>query len=112
MIRIIIYSFFLLLSVPKQIFASDQKMSAIDHPESISAKEICCPYSDGDHHAHNRRSVIVRKLQKALIKKGARIRADGIYGPNTHKALSDFQRAYKLTPTGNLDSATKKALGL
>lgn len=57
-------------------------------------------------------SAFWKKVQTALIAKGAKIKADGYAGPMTKKAILDFQKANKLKATGKLDKATKKALGL
>ena len=57
-------------------------------------------------------SAFWKKVQTALIAKGAKIKADGFAGPATRKALVAFQKANKLKATGKVDAATKKALGL
>ena len=49
----------------------------------------------------------VRALQRALG-----IEADGEFGPQTRAALQRAQRSHGLPPTGRLDAATAKALGL
>lgn len=55
----------------------------------------------------------VRQAQKALHDRGFRTGGiDGQMGPQTQAALVNFQRAEKLQPTGKLDGATMKALGL
>ncbi len=57
-------------------------------------------------------SMFVMKVQKALVAKGAKIKADGFFGPMTRKAIMAFQKTHKLKVTGHVDAATKKALGL
>ncbi len=57
-------------------------------------------------------SAFTMKVQKALIAKGAKIKADGFFGPATRKAIVAFQKTHKLKATGHVDAATKKALGL
>jgi len=49
----------------------------------------------------------VRALQRALG-----VQADGEFGPQTRAALQRAQRSHGLPPTGRLDAATAKALGL
>jgi cell wall-associated NlpC family hydrolase len=49
----------------------------------------------------------VRALQRALG-----VEADGVFGPQTRAALRRAQRSHGLPPTGRLDAATAKALGL
>jgi len=57
-------------------------------------------------------SAYMMKVQKALIAKGAKIKADGFFGPASRKALMDYQKVHKMNVTGRVDAATKKALGL
>ncbi|MHB8368544.1 MAG: peptidoglycan-binding domain-containing protein [Leptospirales bacterium] len=57
-------------------------------------------------------SAFWKKVQTALIAKGAKIKADGFAGSATHKAILAFQKANKLKATGKINAATKKALGL
>ena len=57
-------------------------------------------------------SAFWKKVQTALIAKGAKIKADGFSGPATRKALMAFQKANKLKANGRVDAATKKALGI
>ena len=62
--------------------------------------------------AKRKPSAFVMKVQKALVSKGAKIKADGFFGPATRKAIVAFQKTHKLKATGHVDAATKKALGL
>jgi len=49
-------------------------------------------------------------VRAAQLKMG--ITADGIYGPNTKAALTSFQSAHGLPPSGVLDPATLRLMGL
>lgn len=68
----------------------------------------CPPPCSTIRHKHS----FTLKIQKALISRGASIKADGKFGPASRKALIKFQKTHNLKPTGKIDSATKKALGL
>ncbi|HYG87833.1 MAG TPA: peptidoglycan-binding domain-containing protein [Azospirillum sp.] len=54
----------------------------------------------------------VRNVQQALNDNGSQIAVDGRWGPETQKALEDFQRSRDLKPTGRLDAETRAALNL
>ena len=56
----------------------------------------------------------VTTLQEQLIAGGAYLAggADGVFGPATQRALTQFQRWNGLEPTGTLDDATAALLGL
>ena len=59
--------------------------------------------------------VNVRELQQALnvqLKSKRKLKVDGDFGSNTRKALMEFQRVNKLAANGQVDEATRKALGL
>ncbi|WP_405279376.1 peptidoglycan-binding protein [Methanobrevibacter sp.] len=63
--------------------------------------------------------VMVKKIQKALIKKGyyksssgKAYKVDGNYGDLTVKAVKQFQNAKKLKVTGKVDEKTAKKLGI
>ena len=62
---------------------------------------------------------MVKKIQKALIKKGyyksssgKAYKVDGNYGDLTVKAVKQFQKAKKLKVTGKVDEKTAKKLGI
>lgn len=55
----------------------------------------------------------VRAIQNALNAlniSGSRIEVDGEFGPQTRRAVIDFQRANNLTPTGVVDNITANLL--
>jgi peptidoglycan hydrolase-like protein with peptidoglycan-binding domain len=59
------------------------------------------------------RGAEVRKLQQDLTNKGYNTKGiDGIFGSNTEKAVKKFQKANKLKADGIVGPATKKALGM
>lgn len=49
-------------------------------------------------------------VQHALISRGFAIKADGIWGPNSTKAMKDFQGKNGLSPTGYVDEESLTAL--
>lgn len=55
-------------------------------------------------------SPYVADLQNMLIKKGAKIDADGKFGPKTEQAVKYFQRKNKLAITGTIDTNTLNLL--
>jgi putative chitinase len=55
-------------------------------------------------------SPYIKDLQDMLIRKGAKIVADGAFGPATEKAVSDFQKKNKLKVTGHIDTDTLNKL--
>lgn len=56
---------------------------------------------------------VVRKAQEALQQKGIDPGPiDGIMGPKTKKAITEFQRQQNMKASGVLDSQTKDALGV
>lgn len=63
--------------------------------------------------AQGTRGDTVRRLQERLAAAGFAPSggADGIFGPATKTALSSFQSAQGLSPTGSVDAATAAALG-
>lgn len=56
------------------------------------------------------KSPYVADLQDMLIKKGAKIVADGDFGPATEKAVKAFQKANKLAVTGEINTDTLNKL--
>ncbi len=107
---------------PVQGMASDAKAAAGTDVKATkkevkkTTKKVVKNSKKMAHHevkkAKHKASASMMKVQKALIAKGAKIKADGFYGPASRKALMDYQKANKLNATGRIDAATKKALGL
>ena len=54
----------------------------------------------------------VAKVQMALNANGAQLTVDGKWGPKTSVALKMYQQAHNLKPTGKMDAASAKALGV
>ena len=54
----------------------------------------------------------VAKVQMALNANGAQLTVDGKWGPATSAALKSYQQGHSLKPTGKMDAATAKALGM
>jgi len=55
-------------------------------------------------------SPYIKDLQDMLIRKGAKITADGAFGPATEKAVRDFQAQHKLQVSGQIDTDTLNRL--
>ncbi len=55
----------------------------------------------------------VKSVQAALNRKEhAHLAVDGVMGAKTRAALEKFQKAHGIKPTGRLNEATEKALGM
>jgi chitosanase len=54
----------------------------------------------------------VRKLQEALRNAGIRVGTDGVFGPDTERAVKEFQLSRGMTADGIVGPATTRALGL
>jgi len=54
----------------------------------------------------------VRKVQEKLIAAGITVNADGFFGPNTDKAVKEFQQKKGLSADGIVGASTRQALGL
>ncbi len=82
--------------------ATDQAADAIDRRADRQGAERNPPMN-GER---------VRDVQQALNDSGSQVAVDGRWGPETRKALEDFQRSHDLRPTGRLDADTRAALNL
>lgn len=54
----------------------------------------------------------VKAVQKALIFNGYKVKDDGVFGPETKRAIINFQKAKGLTADGIVGSITANALGV
>jgi peptidoglycan hydrolase-like protein with peptidoglycan-binding domain len=54
----------------------------------------------------------VRLVQRSLRDRGFAVNVTGVIDDQTRTALTDFQRAHRLVPSGRLDSPTTEALGV
>jgi len=52
----------------------------------------------------------VKTLQEALNKNGATLKVDGVFGPETEKAVRTYQTKHALTVDGIVGPVTAKAL--
>jgi type II secretory pathway predicted ATPase ExeA len=79
---------------------------------SAGAASQPLPAASAAHHGEPR-DALIRRLQERLLATGFDPGPiDGLYGPLTRQALSQFQKAYGLDTTGELNPATRKVLGL
>ncbi len=68
------------------------------------------------HHARamtghrSRSSAQVREVQQALNQNGASLQVDGVLGPDTRKALRNYQSQNGLRATGRIDAQTRQKL--
>lgn len=54
----------------------------------------------------------VRALQAALRQKGIRVGTDGVFGPDTDRAVKEYQQSQGLAADGIVGPATRRSLGL
>jgi hypothetical protein len=54
----------------------------------------------------------VKAVQKALIFNGYKVKDDGVFGPETKRAVINFQKSKSLTPDGIVGPITANALGV
>jgi len=58
------------------------------------------------------RGADVKQLQRLLRKRGFAVTVDGAFGPGTRKAVKALQRRFKFPPTGVVNAAFFKRLGI
>ena len=66
----------------------------------------------GDETSGGAQAVATKKVSVKRIQRALGVRADGVIGPRTRRAIKRFQRANGLAVTGVADEATLAALGL
>lgn len=76
------------------------------------ALAIAAPDLASAKNRHHNPGPSIVSVQNALNANGAALKVDGKWGPATRKALKNFQASHNLKPTGKLNAATRKALGL
>ena len=82
--------------------SSEQEPSGDEAPAYTRLLKLTSP---------NMRGEDVRGVQGLLVKAGAKITADGIFGPKSREAVVAFQRKKGLSPDGVVGKATVTALG-
>ena len=80
--------------------ASDTKYREL---KDRTEKEQCKVYREGKVAIINVDDVVVG--DKVLLQSGDKIPADGVYGPATQAAVTEFQKIFHLPQTGSVDFA-------
>lgn len=95
-------------------YLGNKNYNAASKKVKLTVKTVFKTISKG-----SKNHAMVKKIQKALIKKGyyksssgKAYKVDGIYGDLTVKAVKQFQKAKKLKVTGKVDEKTAKKLGI
>lgn len=95
------------LGIAKQCIPKDISFTApqaVQTPQTPQASLNIVVAKSGDN------SPYVSDLQNMLIKRGAKITADGVFGPSTEQAVRDFQTNNGLAITGQIDTNTLNRL--
>ena len=100
------------LSMAASTTGANQKPAQVAQASAATPAPSTHKKSSATTHKHAASSAGVRSAQEALNKHGAQLAVDGKMGPKTHAAIKDFQKSNNLKTTGNLDTATRKALGI
>lgn len=95
-------------------YLGNKNYNAASKKVKLTVKTVFKTISKG-----SKNHAMVKKIQKALIKKGyyksssgKAYKVDGNYGDLTVKAVKQFQKAKKLKVTGKVDEKTAKKLGI
>ncbi len=72
-------------------------------PTHIRVLRLANPFTRGDD---------VRLVQQAIIRAGFLLVADGVFGPDTDRAVRQFQASRRLTVDGIVGSQTRASLGV
>ena len=73
------------------------------YPTQQPGQTYTVPHRDMSSHK-------IALVQESLDSTGAHIAIDGVWGPNTERALRNYQRSEGLNVTGRLDHATMQSL--
>ncbi len=77
--------------------------------ETVAPQKAAAAHAKMHKHAP---SAMIKSIQEALNKNGAKLELDGYMGKKTRAAIKTFQSAHGLKATGHADGHTRKALGL
>ncbi|WP_193222319.1 peptidoglycan-binding domain-containing protein [Alkalilimnicola sp. S0819] len=105
MTRHVIFASALVLATGGAFAAQSEWQAGPDSPQQVSAQEsrdFPAPVDDQ----------MIRQLQQALSEQGQDLQTDGIWGPETHQALRQYQQEQGLEPSGQIDSETLASLNL
>jgi hypothetical protein len=92
----------------------DGNQQPVDGIACLDAADGSWKTASGPTAEHAAETDLILRAQQQLQQLGFYVRGnpDGRWGPVTRSAVGDFQRANKLAATGELDDATRNALGL
>lgn len=92
--------------------AEETSTEATEEESSLHAQVAMPAESDHYYPIEKLSSQQVMIIQRSLVANGFNIKVDGIFGPKTHQAVTDFQHEKGLPATGKLDQRTLDALGV
>jgi hypothetical protein len=90
----------------------EQKEETVKAAAPIVEKKAAAPIVEKKAAKVALNAQTIKNIQLALIKNGARIKADGILGKRTAKALRTFQKKNGLKSSGKPDQKTLEKLGV
>ena len=79
---------------------------------ALLAAGLLASAGTADARSSNMSGAEVRQVQQALVDAGYDLQVDGAWGPNTRRALLDYQQKNGLTATGRPDRNTLAALNV